>query len=73
MGDRGRLVVPAEIRDRLGLTMGTTLLLVETPHGLVLTTRDQARSMLAAQLAGPDLVDELLRERRLLAQADDVA
>ena len=53
--------------------MGTPLLLVETPHGLILTTRDQARSMLAAQLAGPDLVDELLRERRLLAQADDVA
>ena len=41
MGDRGRLVVPADVRERLGLTPGTPLVLLEAPDGLVLLTREQ--------------------------------
>ena len=40
MGDRGRLVVPAELRERLDLRPGSPLLLVETPDGIVVATRD---------------------------------
>jgi AbrB family looped-hinge helix DNA binding protein len=73
MGDRGRLVVPAEVRERAGLTEGTPLVLLDTPTGLVLLTRDQLRDRVRAELAGLDLVGELLAERRDAAAADDAA
>lgn len=43
VGDRGRLVVPAEVRERAGLVEGTTLVLIETPSGIVMMTRRQLR------------------------------
>lgn len=64
MGDRGRLVVPVELRERLALAAGVTLVLVETSDGIVLATRDQAKRLLRQQLAGPSLVAELLEDRR---------
>lgn len=73
MGDRGRLVVPAELRERLGLDVGTPMLLVETPRGLVLATRQQVTQLVRDQLTGPSLVEELLAERRAAAAADDAA
>ncbi len=71
MGDRGRLVIPAEVREHLGLDTGTTLTLLETPDGLVLLTRDQLRSLVRRDLAGLDLVGELLADRRSDAAAED--
>ena len=73
MGDRGRLVIPAEVRDRAGLVEGTPLVLIETPAGLVLLTRAQLRDRVRRELAGLDLVGELLAERRAEASADDAA
>lgn len=70
MGDRGRLVIPADLRARLGLTAGTPVVLVETPRGLVLTSRAQAKAIVRSQLAGSSLVDELLAERKVDAAAD---
>lgn len=70
MGDRGRLVVPAELRAHAGLAEGTTLMLVETPTGIVLLTRLQLRDRVRAQLAGVSLVDDLLAERRAAAAED---
>lgn len=67
MGDRGRLVVPTELRERLHLTAGSPLLLVETADGVVMATREQAKRLLRAQLAGPSLVEELLADRRAAA------
>jgi len=67
MGDRGRLVVPLELRARLGLEPGSALLLVETPDGVVLTTREQAQRLVRAQLVGDSLVEQLLNERRAAA------
>jgi AbrB family looped-hinge helix DNA binding protein len=70
MGDRGRLVVPMELRERLDLKAGSTLLLLETPEGIVVATRDQAKRLIRHQLQGDgSVVDELLAERR---QAADV-
>jgi AbrB family looped-hinge helix DNA binding protein len=73
MGDRGRLVIPAEIRERAGLSEGTALILLETPTGLVLLTRPQLQELVQADLAGLDLVGELLSERRAEAAAEDAA
>jgi len=71
MGDRGRLVIPAELRERAGLDEGTTLVVVESEHGLALLTRPQLLEQVRRDLAGLDLVGELLAQRRLEATADE--
>ncbi|MET0422039.1 MAG: AbrB/MazE/SpoVT family DNA-binding domain-containing protein [Acidimicrobiia bacterium] len=71
MGDRGRLVVPAELREQSGLREGSALTLIDTPNGIVLVTREQLRELVRAELSGLDLVGELLDERRLAAEADN--
>lgn len=73
VGDRGRLVLPAELRERANLVPGTTLTLLETPDGLVLLTREQLLARVRADLGGLDLVSELLSERRADSQREDVA
>lgn len=73
VGDRGRIVVPAEVRDRAGLTAGTPLVLLETPSGLVLMTIEQLRRRVREDLAGVDLVGELVAERRAAAASEDAA
>ncbi len=73
MGDRGRLVVPAELRERLDLKPGTPLVLLETPQGLVLATRAQVKDLVREGLAGLDVVGELLADRRRQAAAEDAA
>jgi len=73
LGDRGRLVVPAELRVRQQWDQGTPLLFIETDRGVVLTTREQAKKLLREQLTGPSLVDELVADRRETARRDDTA
>lgn len=72
MGDRGRLVIPAELRERAGLVAGSELMLLDTPAGLALLTRDQLLQRVRADLGGLDLVGELLAERRRAALQEDV-
>ena len=72
MGDRGRIVVPAEARQRSGLTEGTSLVLLEAPGGLVLMTREQLKDRARQELSGVDLVSGLLADRRLAARREDV-
>ncbi len=71
MGDRGRLVIPAEVRERVGLDAGSPLILVDTPAGLALLTRDQLLRRVRADLTGLDLVTELLAERRRAALEEE--
>jgi AbrB family looped-hinge helix DNA binding protein len=71
VGNRGRIVVPAEVRGRAGLREGTPLVLLETPDGLVLMTREQLRTRVRGELAGLDLVGELRAERRRFATRED--
>jgi AbrB family looped-hinge helix DNA binding protein len=73
MGDRGRLVVPAELRQRLKLKAGSPLVLLETPQGVVLATREQVKTLVRTGLQGLDLVGELLEDRRRQAAAEDAA
>lgn len=73
MGDRGRFVVPAEVRRRRSLDEGTPLVVVDADDGLVVLTREQAKRRLRASLRGASLVDELLEERRRAARDEDSA
>jgi AbrB family looped-hinge helix DNA binding protein len=73
MGDRGRLVIPADLRERAGLAEGTALVLLETATGLVLLTRPQLQKLVRADLSGLDLVGELLAERRAESAVEDAA
>lgn len=73
MGDRGRMVVPAELRDRAGLAEGTAVVLVEAPDGIVLLTREQLKQRVRGDLQGLDLVGELLDDRRAAAADEDAA
>ena len=71
VGDRGRLVLPADVRERYGIGEGTELVLVESPEGLALLTRDQLKRRVRADLAGPSLVEDLLADRRIAAEKED--
>ncbi|MGD9702405.1 MAG: AbrB/MazE/SpoVT family DNA-binding domain-containing protein [Acidimicrobiia bacterium] len=71
VGDRGRIVVPAEVRARAGLSEGTSLVLLDTPGGLVLLTRPQLRARVREELEGLDLVGQLLADRRRAAAQED--
>ncbi|WP_419924936.1 AbrB/MazE/SpoVT family DNA-binding domain-containing protein [Candidatus Poriferisocius sp.] len=73
VGDRGRVVIPAEVRERADLREGTPLILLETPDGLVLLTREQLRARVRRELLGLDLVAELLADRRQAAALEDGA
>ena len=71
MGDRGRLVIPASLREHAGLHEGRPVVLVETPNGIVLLTREQLRDAVRGDLAGSDIVASLLTDRRAAAAAED--
>jgi bifunctional DNA-binding transcriptional regulator/antitoxin component of YhaV-PrlF toxin-antitoxin module len=65
LGDRGRLVVPQDVRARHGWDKGTTLVLTDSPDGLLLTSVEAALAKFRASVAGTaSPVDELLAERR---------
>ena len=69
MGQSGRLVIPAAVREELGLTPGTELVLRVDDEGLRLQTRAQAVARAQAIVrrhvpTGRKLARELLQERR---------
>jgi len=73
VGNKGRIVVPAELRERAGLAEGSTLTLVDTGSGVLMLTRDELKELVRKDLTCADLVGELLRDRRREADADRVA
>ena len=74
LGQQGRLVIPADIRTALGLAPGDRVHLHVTGRRLVLERQQDAVAELRA--LGADvpkdrsLVEELLAERRLAAEAE---
>ena len=70
VASNGRIVLPAEVRKRLGLLQGGGLVMEETPDGLVLRTVAQsvahAQAIARRYLADrPDVsVDAFLANRR---------
>lgn len=71
MGDRGRFVVPAELREHAGLAEGAPISLIETPQGVLMLNRVQLKALVRQDLVGPNLVEELLADRRRAAAQDD--
>lgn len=73
VGPKGRIVLPAAVRRRLGITEGTELCVVATDRGVELYTRAE----LVRELQAPfekqrgHLVDDLLAERRRAAASED--
>ena len=66
-------MIPAKVRERRGLGEGSVLVLVDAEDGLVLLSRDQFHARVAADLAGGDLVGELLADRRREAGRENAA
>jgi AbrB family looped-hinge helix DNA binding protein len=69
LGDRGRLVLPAQIRERLGLRAGDTLLATLDEDGTVrmASLREnarQVRGLVKQKARGRSLSGELVAERR---------
>lgn len=71
MGDRGRLVVPSDVRQRAGFEPGDVLVLIESPNGVTLISRDRLRDLIQQDASDHDLVGELLAERRAAAALED--
>lgn len=73
LGKQGRLVIPADVRAALGLAPGDRLHLHLTGQQLVLERPQDAAAELRGLGSGVpkvrSLVDELLAERRLAAEA----
>ena len=70
IGDRGRFVVPAEVRERHGWEPGTALVARDTDSGLLVMSADEGLRWLRARLEGRDLVAELLEDRRADVERD---
>lgn len=76
MSEGGRVVIPAEIRQSLGLKEGDAVLFELRDGEAVITTR-ASRIRRAQEIvrqyvpAGTSLVDELIAERRQEAARDD--
>lgn len=73
VGDKGRIVVPSQVRSRRNWTPGTALVLIETEDGLLLTERETALRRIRALVGGAPLVDELIAERRREAAVEDAS
>jgi len=72
MGERGRVVIPQQIREAQGLKAGDRLIVFEDERGMTLMTRDQLRDKVWAdfrQYPG-SLADELIAERHAEALRD---
>lgn len=73
----GRILIPASVRRRLGLSEGSQIIVkVEDSGAIQLTSRSQALAKAREQVrkyvpAGRDLVDELIRDRRAEVESED--
>lgn len=60
-----------ELRASAGLGEGTPVVLLDTPGGVVLLSREQLKARVRADLSGTGLVDALVHERRAAAARDE--
>ncbi|HAR69473.1 MAG TPA: AbrB family transcriptional regulator [Thermus scotoductus] len=77
VGSKGRVVLPAEVREALGLREGDRLLLRWREEGILelVSFREvahRARGLLKGLAPGVNLVDELIRDRREEARKEDL-
>jgi len=75
VADGGRIVIPAEVRERLGLNVGADLVMtVEDDHATLMNAkaaRRRARQRVRRYVApGASLSEELMAERKKEAQRE---
>ena len=77
MTDNGRVLIPAALREQLGLKPNTRIFIEVKDGSLILTSATQHYARLRAYFdqhltptPGRDTVDEFIAERRLAAQAE---
>lgn len=73
VGEKGRLVIPSDIRSRRNWQPGTSLVALESDIGVTLLSREVLHDLVVQQLSGAPLVIELLSERRAEAAREDSA
>jgi bifunctional DNA-binding transcriptional regulator/antitoxin component of YhaV-PrlF toxin-antitoxin module len=71
VGNKGRVVIPAGLRESQRWSDDTVLVFVEEPDGVRVMSREDLLASLQSQLAGTDPVGELLAERRAAAAVED--
>ncbi len=75
VGPQGRLVIPSELRRRLGIAPGDVLIAMVEDGRLVLEKREavlqRLRRRFAHVPAGVSLADELIAERRTESRRED--
>jgi len=72
VGNKGRIVLPASLRQSRGWTADTVLIVLETESGAELISRDDLLKRVRKSLENSgDLVGELLAERRAEAARDN--
>ena len=71
VGQGGRVMLPAALRQRRNWPEGTMLVAVETDRGVVLAGRGDLEALVREQLQGKDVVGALIEERRLAASRED--
>jgi len=72
VGPKGRVVIPAPVRSRLGIDVGTRLAVLVDEGAVVLVPRDALRSRIRAMFGSLEvsMSEELLADRRAEAAAD---
>ena len=71
VGEKGRIVVPAEVREGHGWTTGTRLVAIDEEDGVVLMDLERLEARVRRQLVGANLVESLLADRRREAARED--
>jgi AbrB family looped-hinge helix DNA binding protein len=72
VGDKGRVVIPAEIRSRHNWEQGTELILIESDSGVSLTTKAESLKKLRGILTGNGYsVDQFIAEKREESRLED--
>ena len=75
VAENGRMNLPANVRRRLGITGRGKVIVEETPEGFRLTSYAErlkrVDEIMRPYLGGPSMVDELIRERRAEAAAEE--
>lgn len=64
VGNKGRIVVPASLRARHDWVEGSTLVALDTELGVLLADQATVERLVRAQLAGHDLLEDLISDRR---------
>ena len=72
VGPKGRVVIPAAIRRRLGIEQGTRLTVLLDGEAVVLVPRDAVERRLRSIFVGvpASMAEELIKERRREATSD---